>query len=134
MANACTCITLAEAPHRYSLTILSHTGDPGTTISQGSAIAHAHSAYYISHYIYPCTTTTAHTPLVTPTQTLDSISFIGDASYPLPEALHKRILNPEYVDMADLRPETWVFCSDTEPNAIHSLFYRRKQPVNNIAI
>ena len=39
---------------------------------------------------------------------------MGDALCPLPEPLQKRILNLEFVDMADLQPEAWLFGDTTE--------------------
>ena len=50
-----------------------------------------------------------------PTQTLPqqvTVStgmFMGNAMLPLPEHLRKRILNLEYIEMADLHPEAWLF-------------------------
>ena len=34
--------------------------------------------------------------------------FMGVTMLPLPENLHRKILNLEYVEMADLRPEAWM--------------------------
>ena len=65
---------------------------------------------------------------------MNPAGFIGDASCPLPEAIYKHILNLDYVDMVELRPETWLFHSDSEPSPIQSLFYCRKQPVTDITI
>ena len=48
-------------------------------------------------------------------------SFMGDALCPLPEPLRKRILNLEFVDMADLQPEAWLF-EDTTDKSITSIF------------
>ena len=48
-------------------------------------------------------------------------SFMGDPLCPLPEPLRKRILNLEFVDMADLQPEAWLF-EDTTHKSITSIF------------
>ena len=61
-------------------------------------------------------------------------SFLGDALCPLPEALRKRILNLEYVDMADLQPEAWLFEDGTQDKAITSVFKKRREPVTDILV
>jgi hypothetical protein len=61
---------------------------------------------------------------------------LGEGICPLPDHLKKKILNLEYVDMADLRPEAWLMASsDAEArNNLTSLFGRRKQPVTDVSV
>ena len=47
--------------------------------------------------------------------------FMGVTMLPLPENLHRKILNLEYVEMADLRPEAWML-----EEGIFSEFYVEK--------
>ena len=61
-------------------------------------------------------------------------SFLGDTMCPLPEALRKRILNLEYIDMADLQPEAWLFDGGAEDKTLASLFKKRKEPVTDILV
>ena len=61
--------------------------------------------------------------------------FQGEGMCPLPESIRKRILNLEYMDMADLRPETWLFEWDHDSNqALQSIFRRCRQPVTDISV
>jgi hypothetical protein len=62
--------------------------------------------------------------------------FLREGICPLPDHLKKKILNLEYVDMADLRPEVWLMAiSDAEAkNYLTSLFGRRKQPVTDVSV
>ena len=61
--------------------------------------------------------------------------FLGEGICPLPEHLRKKILNLEYVDMAELRPESWLMSADVEASGtLSSLFRRRKQPVTDVAV
>ncbi len=69
-----------------------------------------------------------------PTTTGGNI-FLGEGICPLPDHLRKKILNLEYVDMAELRPESWLMSSDTDNmSTLSSLFRCRKQPVTDIAV
>ena len=58
---------------------------------------------------------------------------MGDALCPLPEPLRKRILNLEFVDMADLQPEAWLF-EDATDKSIASIFKKRKEPITDILV
>ena len=73
---------------------------------------------------------------ITPAATQIGSIFLGEGICPLPEHIRKKILNLEYVDMADLRPESWLMASDTDNanNSLASLFRHRKQPVTDIAV
>ena len=86
----------------------------------------------------PATAVATVTPAsaITPASTQIGRIFLGEGICPLPEHIRKKILNLEYVDMADLRPESWLMASDTDNanNSLASLFRRRKQPVTDIAV
>ena len=64
----------------------------------------------------------------------DCIGFTFAFLHPLPEALRKRILNLEYVDMANLQPEAWLFEDGTQDKAITSIFKKRSEPVTDILV
>ena len=71
---------------------------------------------------------------IMPVEITPASLFLGPSTCPLPEPTRKRILNLEYVDMADLRPEAWLLPSDCEGDStFQRLFRRRKQPVTDIA-
>lgn len=54
---------------------------------------------------------------------------------PLPDTLRKKILSLDFIDMAELRPEAWLFQQeDQDKSSIASLFKRRREPVTDIAI
>ena len=58
---------------------------------------------------------------------------MGDALCPLPEPLQNRILNLEFMDMADLQPEAWLF-EDATDKSIASIFKKRKEPITDILV
>ena len=59
---------------------------------------------------------------------------MGAGTCPLPDPIHKKILNLEYIDMADLRPDAWLVLSDPEGDyTLQKFFRRRKQPVTDLA-
>lgn len=71
----------------------------------------------------PATATSAHA------------AFSTEGMCSLPDQLRNTILNLEYVDMAELRPESWLFHSDTDSAApLQGLFQRRKEPVTDLAV
>ena len=74
-------------------------------------------------------------PAVPAATASDPSLFAADGICPLPEQLRKKILNLEYVDMAELRPESWLFHSDTDSaTPLQGLFQRRKEPVTDLAV
>ena len=60
--------------------------------------------------------------------------FMGDTMLPLPENLRRKILNLEYVEMADLHPEAWMLEEEFTDKTLAALFKRRKEPVTNILV
>ena len=66
-----------------------------------------------------------------PSMPLTSVESQGSCSLlTLPENIRKCILNLEYIDMAELRPETWMFEDDVSDKTIASLFKHKKEPVS----
>ncbi len=61
-------------------------------------------------------------------------SFLGDAQCPLPDALRKRILKLEFIDMAELCPEAWLFEDSATESSVASFFKWRKEPVTDILL
>ena len=57
---------------------------------------------------------------------------MGDTMLPLPENLRRKILNLEYVEMADLCPEAWMLEEEFTDKTLAALFKRRNEPVTNI--
>ena len=50
---------------------------------------------------------------------------------PIPEAIVKKILRLEYVDMAELKPNAWLLHSEESDN-LSTLFRKKKEPVTDI--
>lgn len=90
----------------------------------------------------PAIAGTSHTPTlpkipasIPSTATSADALFSTEGTCPLPDQLRKKILNLEYVDMAELRPESWLFHSDTDSAApLQGLFQRCKEPVTDLAV
>ena len=59
---------------------------------------------------------------------------MGDNTLPIPENIANKILKLDFVDMAELCPESWLFESETQEKTLSSLFKKRKQPVTDILI
>ena len=60
---------------------------------------------------------------------------MGTGTCPLPEPIRKKILNLEYIDMADLRPDAWLVPSDPDGDCtLQKFFRRRKQPVTDFTM
>ena len=53
---------------------------------------------------------------------------------PLPENLRRKILNLEYIEMADLHPEAWMLEEEFTDKTLAALFKCRKEPVTNILV
>ena len=53
---------------------------------------------------------------------------------PLPKHLCKRILNLEYIEMADLHPEAWLFEEESTNKTLATMFKRREDPVTSIQL
>ena len=53
---------------------------------------------------------------------------------PIPDSLISKIQQLEFVDMADLRPEAWMFEDEPHGKSLAGLFKRRKQPVTDILL
>ena len=60
--------------------------------------------------------------------------FMGDSMFPLPENLRRKILNLEYIEMADLRPEAWMLEEEFTDKTLAALFKHRKEPVTDILV
>ena len=59
---------------------------------------------------------------------------LGGATLLIPENIANKILKLDFVDTAELRPESWLFESETQEKPLSSLFKKRKQPVTDILI
>ena len=53
--------------------------------------------------------------------------------FPIPEAIVKKILRLEYVDMAELKPNAWLLHSEESDN-LSTLFRKKKEPVTDILV
>ena len=62
--------------------------------------------------------------------------FMGDSMFPLSENLRRKILNLEYIGMADLRPKAWMLEEGFTDKTLAALFKHRKevQPVTGILV
>ena len=60
--------------------------------------------------------------------------FMEDTMLPLPENLRRKVLNLEYVEMADLRPEAWMLEEEFTDKTLAALFKCRKEPVTNTLV
>ena len=58
---------------------------------------------------------------------------MGDTLCSLPEPLRIQILNLEFVDMADLQPEAWLF-EDTTDKSIALIFKKCNEPITDILV
>jgi len=55
--------------------------------------------------------------------------FMGDTM--LPENIRRKILNHEYVEMADLCPEAWMLEEEFADKTLAALFKHRKEPADS---
>ena len=53
--------------------------------------------------------------------------------FPVPEAISKKILNLEFVDMAELKPTAWLLHTESTDKAANP-FKRSKEPVTDILV
>ena len=53
---------------------------------------------------------------------------------PIPDSVISKIRRLEFLDMADLRPEAWMFKDEPHKKSLAGLFKRQKQPVTNILL
>ena len=53
--------------------------------------------------------------------------------FPIPEAIAKKILRLEYVDMAELKPNAWLLHSQESDN-LSTLFRKKKEPITDILV
>ena len=61
--------------------------------------------------------------------------FLGEVLCPLPENIRAKILRPDYVNIADLRPEAWLFESEQNTEkTVANLFKKRRDPVTDIRV
>ena len=59
---------------------------------------------------------------------------MGDSMFPLPENLCRKILNFEYIEMADLSSEAWMLEEEFTNKTLAALFKRRKEPITDILV
>ena len=57
---------------------------------------------------------------------------MGYATLPTPENIANKTLKLDFVDMAELCPEPWLFESETQEKLLPPLFKKRKQPGTDI--
>ena len=73
-----------------------------------------------------------HNATPDPTTNMPTGLFMRDAMLPIPNSLISKIQRLEFVDMADLRPEAWLFEDEPHKKSLAGLFKCRKQPVTDI--
>ena len=57
-----------------------------------------------------------------------------DAMLPLPDSIVAKIHKLEFVDMSELRPESWLLDEEADEKSVAALFKSRKKPVTDILI
>ena len=92
--------------------------------------------------IQPSTSITLTSPLPTPVNsneptimpTMPVGMFMGDSMLPLPDSIVAKIRKLEFVDMSELRPESWLLDEEAEEKSVPALFKTKKKPVTDILI
>ena len=77
-------------------------------------------------------TSTLHNATPDPPTNMPTGLFMGDAMLPIPDSLISKIQRLEFVDMADLRLEAWMFEDEPHEKSLVGFFKRQKQPVTDI--
>ena len=60
--------------------------------------------------------------------------FMGDSMLPLPDSIVAKIRKLEFVDMSELRPESWLLDEEADEKSVAALFKTKKKPVTDILI
>ena len=110
--------------------------------------------------LVPISTTSTHTQAITPAVVQPSTSitltsplpavinnndpsimptmpvrmFMGDSMLPLPDSIVATLHKLEFVDMSELRPESWLLDEEADEKSVAALFKTKKKPVTDILI
>lgn len=68
-----------------------------------------------------------------PSRQKQAMSATAAAFFPIPETTYTKIVNLEFVDMADLKPSSWLLHSEEDEKAAFP-FRKKKEPVTDILI
>ena len=92
--------------------------------------------------VQPTTSITLTSPLPAPVNsnnlsvmpTMPVGMFMGDSMLPLPDSVVAKICKLEFVDMSELRPESWLLDEEADEKSVAALFKSKKKPVTDILI
>ena len=55
--------------------------------------------------------------------------FMGDSMLPLPDSVVAKIRKLEFVDMSELRPESWLLDEEADEKSVAALFKNKRSPL-----
>ena len=55
--------------------------------------------------------------------------FMGDSMLPFPDSVVAKICKLEFVDMSELRPESWLLDEEADEKSVAALFKTKRSPL-----
>ena len=92
--------------------------------------------------VHPSTSITLNSSLPAPVNsynltiipTMPVGMFMGDFMLPLPDSVVAKIRKLEFVDMSDLKPESWLLDEEADEKSVAAHFKTKKKPITDILI